>query len=518
MSESAGPLIGGGSAGAGAGRNIVANLIGGAWIAALALVATPVQVNVLGVEAFGLVGFIATLQLVLSVFDLGLSTTITREVARDHSEGRTNSLPLVRTAATLYWAMAIVLTVVVFAVVPPLGRDWFRAEHLDPGTIEDALRVIALMLGLRWPVALYTGVISGLQRMDMLNAARVSSVTLRVLGGIVVVLIWRDLEPLLWWMALSAALEVVIFAAVTHRLHPAIGLRPFFSSAAFQNIWSFALSMNALALMALLIVQVDRLAISKMLPLEQLGYYTLAYNAVSGISLVLIAVGSAMLPSFAAGIGSGAGGLVSSRYRMALQALVFLVGAVAFPLALFSRPILTLWVGAQAAQGAWATLGILACGFWLSSTYINAYNLLIASGNTSVALRISIFSAIPYIVVIVVLISYFGIVGAALAWLALTLVYAVAYLAATRRLTPGLPFWQTIRSSIIIPLLLGIVCFGGARALGETIPTEHVLLVQLSLLVCGGIAYALIGFVLLGSDLRNAVQSLVGRYMPLGAR
>ena len=35
--------------------NIFSNLAGGAWVAALTLAITPIQINLLGVEAFGLI-------------------------------------------------------------------------------------------------------------------------------------------------------------------------------------------------------------------------------------------------------------------------------------------------------------------------------------------------------------------------------------------------------------------------------------------------------------------------------
>ena len=36
-------------------RKIFSNLAGGAWVAALTLAITPIQINLLGVEAFGLI-------------------------------------------------------------------------------------------------------------------------------------------------------------------------------------------------------------------------------------------------------------------------------------------------------------------------------------------------------------------------------------------------------------------------------------------------------------------------------
>jgi O-antigen/teichoic acid export membrane protein len=60
------------------GRNIFANFFGIALVTALTVAITPAQIRILGVEAFGIVGFIATLQLAFTALDLGLSSTLTR--------------------------------------------------------------------------------------------------------------------------------------------------------------------------------------------------------------------------------------------------------------------------------------------------------------------------------------------------------------------------------------------------------------------------------------------------------
>ena len=58
----------------------------------------------------------------------------------------------------------------------------------------------------------------------------------------------------------------------------------------------FSLGMNGLGIMAMGITQLDRLLISKVLTLESLGYYTLAYTATTAISMIL----SALMPLVAA--------------------------------------------------------------------------------------------------------------------------------------------------------------------------------------------------------------------------
>jgi O-antigen/teichoic acid export membrane protein len=62
-------------------RNVIANTLGGVWSIVLGLIAIPLQIRLLGAEAYGLIGFITTMQFILVVFDLGLPATVVREVA-----------------------------------------------------------------------------------------------------------------------------------------------------------------------------------------------------------------------------------------------------------------------------------------------------------------------------------------------------------------------------------------------------------------------------------------------------
>src|SRR4051812_34654993 len=62
--------------------NVVANLAGNTWVALLQLVCLPVYLHLLGVEAYGLIGFFAAVQTLARVLDFGLGHTVNREMAR----------------------------------------------------------------------------------------------------------------------------------------------------------------------------------------------------------------------------------------------------------------------------------------------------------------------------------------------------------------------------------------------------------------------------------------------------
>src|SRR5437870_5538009 len=94
--------------------NVVTNLMGRLWIATLSLLLIPFYMAVLGPEGYGLIAFFATIQVVVNLFDFGVSTTVSRVTARLSAEpnGGSEALSLVRTLELTYWAIGLVLGVV----------------------------------------------------------------------------------------------------------------------------------------------------------------------------------------------------------------------------------------------------------------------------------------------------------------------------------------------------------------------------------------------------------------------
>jgi O-antigen/teichoic acid export membrane protein len=486
-------------------RNVIANLAGGVCIAALTLLITPVQISLLGIEAYGVIGFIATLQVVATVLDFGLSSTITREIAGDSSAGKVASQGLLRTALTLYWTLAAVVGILIVAIAGLLARRWFNPDTIDQVTLTRALQVAALYLALRWPVSLYTGVLSGMQRMDALNGIRTASTALRLAGGIGVLLIWPNLSAFLLWTGLSSVAEVAVYAVTVRRVLPRIDWRPGFSAEALRSVWGFTSQMAALAILSVALTQLDRLMISRMLPLEQLGYYALAYTAATGVSLVISSLSTALMPSFAAAHGAGEQEVLLARYHGANQAMLYASGLVLFALVFFGRPLMELWVAPAAAAGAWVPLALLACGFWFSAAISNAYTVSIASRRARGPLVITVVTGILYGPLMFLMISRWGIAGAALAWLLLNLSYVAAYIPFVHRRILKIPVLPWFTRLLLPFVILGCITFGLARTVllvaapAASIPTE------IAMLAIAAAAYVGLGFLLLDPRLKNSL-------------
>ena len=486
-------------------RNVIANLIGGALLAALTIVITPLQINILGLEAYGVVGFITTMQIAFTAFDLGLSSTLTRELAADSSPHKEQSTDLLRTASTIYWGTALVIGLVIAALAGQMAQRWFNITSLQPALLEQSLQVIALYLALRWPVSLYVGVLTGLQRMDVLNAVRVATAALRLVGGLLVLLQWRSLYAFLVWTAFIALVEVAIFWCACKWVHPSMPARPGISWPALQRVWRFSISMNGLAILTVLIVQADKLFISKMLPLEALGAYSLAYNAAAIIPALIGAIASAVLPSFAAAFGAGSTTTLHRRYDGASRVMFFIIGMVTATLVFFGEALLAVWVNPSAAAEAAMPLALLAVGFWGSAAASNAYQVAVAAGRPNVALRVSVLTMPVYLVALYGLIATLGITGAALAWLLLNALYVIFLVPLVHRLILDLPV-GTFLLRVLAPFTtLALVTFGLARMISDI--NNFAVPAGVATYAAALFVYAALGWWLLGQEMRRSVWS-----------
>ena len=487
-------------------RNIFSNLIGGSWVALLTLVITPIQVNMLGVEAFGLIGFIATLQIIVSTLDLGLSSTITRELAGDKTLNRSGSLMLLRTGLSFYWGMAFLIGFLLFALSGVLAHEWFKSSSVDISVIEQGLQVIALILALRWPVSLYSGALAGIQRMDILNIVKVSVISLRLIGGIVVIFLWNDLSYFLYWTAFSAMVEVTVFHIICLKVMPEMDWRPGFSVSAILAVWGFSLSMNGLGIISMGITQLDRLLISKMLPLESLGYFSLAYMAATAISMVLSALNTALMPSFASAHGDNAHELMLQRYDKACRVTLFVTGLVLFVLVFFGQPLLEIWVNPIAASESWKALALLAIGFWLSASVSSAYNIGIACRQPGPLLKISALSAVVYAPILYFFITIWGIEGSAFAWVLLSVGYIVTIIPMIHKTILGIPILPWFMKILFPFAAMGIISFGLFRLVANYYSSTA--LQELIFIFPGMMLYLIMGYYFVGSAVRSDIHQL----------
>jgi O-antigen/teichoic acid export membrane protein len=413
--------------------NVLANLAGNAWQAALGLFFPPLFARWMGIEAYGLVGFYASLNTLLSMlFDLSLSSTLRREVARltlrQDAEARREMADLTRTFEVLFWALGAAFALAVGALAPWLSRHALNPEALSEADVVRSIRLMGLALGLQLAQSVYAGVLLGAQRQTLLNAFTVVTTTARNLGAVLLLTTVSASAPL-YFASQAAAIFAggVALAAVVRRATGASAGASFRLALARRDL-RFTAGLWLVYPLSFVLTQGDRLIVGKLLPLAEAGRYSLAVTAANAVYFFCNPVVNAVLPRFTQLHEGGDRVGLTQLFRKASQALIVVMVPAVATLVAFRRPVLALWTPGDAIALHIATAFALRAS--ASAVYGAAQapqQLSIAAGASRFAASINAAGVLLFLPLEFVLVWRLGIDGAALGWLVTVSLQFVAW-------------------------------------------------------------------------------------------
>jgi O-antigen/teichoic acid export membrane protein len=450
-------------------RDTAANLVGRGWVALAGLVFVPLYIELLGIEAYGLVGFAASLQVGLSLLDVGLATTLNRELARmgggpDAAEKKRD---LVRTLEIIYWVAALVIVALAELAAPAIAQRWLHPDRLSTGAVEMAVRLMGITIALQFPFTLYEGGLLGIGRQVALNVILVLGATLRF-GAVVAVLVWvsTTIEAFFAWQVAVSAVQTVAGGWLLWRSLPKSIGRPRFRKTLLADVWRFAAGMAGISLTAVVLTQMDKIVVSKLLSLTAFGYYTLAASATGVLYVLFLPLFQAVFPRFAQVTAAGDEPALAKLYHGSAQAMATLVLPAAAVLAFFSYEVMLVWT--QNVDVAVATrwvVTLFAAGTAINGLMNVPYALQLAAGWTKLAVYANLVAIAVLLPAIAVLANRYGAVGAAIVWVVLNVGYATIGVSIMhRRLLRGhLGRWYL--RDVGLPLLAASATAGAIRML-----------------------------------------------------
>jgi O-antigen/teichoic acid export membrane protein len=449
-------------------RNVAANLVGRAWVTVLGIVFIPVYLRFLGIEAYGLVGFFATLQAVFGLLDLGLGATVNRELARlsAAADRRAEQRTLLRTLEACYWTISLTTGCLVLMLAPAIAHHWVHASRLSPLTVERAIRLMGLVLALQLPFSFYQAALMGLQRQVALNAIVVATATARSAGTALV--LWKvsgSVEAyFLCQLGVSLAQTGLTLVAVWSGLGGGFGARPRFTRLA--TIWRYAAGTSANSIVGIALTQTDKVLLSRLLPLEQFGYYALAGTMASFVWAVAVPVNQALFPRFAQLIELDDHATLASLYHRASQIMVVALVPAAATVAFFSWQLMFLWTRNPVTADHTALIAsLLIAGTAINGLVSVPGYLQSAAGWPGLMVYTNLVAAIVLVPAILVIAPRYGAPGAAFVWLLLNAGYLLFNVPVMHRRLLRAELWRWYRDDLARPAGGAILVAAIGRAL-----------------------------------------------------
>ena len=487
--------------------NVLANLAGKGIAALVSLLLVPVYIRYLGIEAYGLVGVFALLTVLFGILDLGVSPTISRELARlaTKPDAAQQSRDLVRTLESFYWGIGVVIGVLVMAGAPLIARRWVHASSLSPAIVQRAIVLMGIIMALQWPFSLYEGGLIGLQRLVLNNGIQAG---LQVVRGVGAIAVLAFISPtvtafFVWQLVMSAAGTVAVVAALWKCMPR--GDRPRYSAARFHSIRVFAAEMSATTAVSAVLSQMDKVILSRRLSLADFGYYNLAVVTASGLSYLIYPIYGALFPRLSQFFALRDEGNLARAYHAGCQAMTVTIAPVALTVAFFSSEIMTIWTrNAVTAQHTAFLVTVLVIGTMLNGFVCIPYMLQLAAGWARLSLYTNLIALCIQVPLLFFLIARYGAVGAAFASLALN---AASVLIGTNfmytRLLRG-QRWRWYVSDMILPCAAALAVIVPIRIFLP--PLSSTIMLQVLVAI---VALAFVAAVMAAPESRSALLDLL---------
>ncbi len=477
-------------------KNITANFVGSIWQSIMGLVFIPLYIKFIGIESYGLIGIFATLQIIFGLLDVGLGSTLTREMARlsvlpsKEQEMRN----LVRTLEVCYWSIAVFVGMAVVSLSSIIAHYWVNAGHLSPQTIEQALIIMGLVMVFQMPIGFYTGGLMGLQKQVLVNIINVCISTSRGLGAVLILwLVSPTIQAFLLWQIVISIINAFILALFLWRSLPHSEKRAVFQKQLFKSIWRFTVGMSGISVLSVLLTQLDKVILSKILSLEMFGYYMLASVVAMSLARLFTPVFFSIYPRLTQLVSINDQVELKRFYHKSCQFISVLILPVAIVVALFSYEIILLWTQNSAtAEKTHLIVSIMICGTALNGLLNPPYALQLSFGWTKLSFYKNIVAVILIVPLIIVLTLHYSAIGAAFAWLILNIGYVIFEIPIMHGKILRKEMWHWYWNDVFIPIFAGLAIAGLGRVIFTVTIYQSMILLQLMVILVLTIGITLI--------------------------
>jgi O-antigen/teichoic acid export membrane protein len=242
------------------------------------------------------------------------------------------------------------------------------------------------------------------------------------------------------------------------------------------------------------LAQIDKMVLSRLVPLETFGVYMLAWTVASGLSRVATPVVHAFSPRFTGLVSEGKTETLGKQLRIASQLTSVLILPSAALLVWVPDPILRAWIGnAGVAAEASPLLRVLTFGTVFSACSFPAASVLYSQKRLKPVIVVNSVAAVVLVPMLVIAVVRAGSMGAALCWSAYGLATYLAYQTLALMPLSGSGPVRSMVQDFVVPGLAALAVGGVVWTWSTAVTGTAGVIAMVAIgLVVGGIASLLV--------------------------
>ena len=409
-------------------KNSIANYCGRFYIILISIAILPLYLKYLGAAAFGLISLYTVMQSWLSVLDMGLISTLSREVAYYHQQdGFFEIKKLLRSLEIIFFVINIMIILSVVFCSHWIAYHWLKIENLTYSEVIYCIALMGVMVSLRWFADLYRSGLLGVERQVWLNSISIVIATLQYGGGYIL-LRWMTRIPshFFEYQLIVATVEPILLGIKFYKILPNSSyhfLNFSISWKVVRKIFPFAMSIFYTSVIWTALTQSDKLILSHILTLSDYGYFSLVIIISGGILQFIAPISQALLPRMTHLLSQENKQEMLQLYRHATQIITVIILPLTGIVALFGTEIIYIGTGNRiAAHWAGPILMWYAIGNGFLSISAFQYYLQFAYGNLKLHVMFNtvfVMVAFPFILFSA---YHYGAMGTAITWFSMQVI------------------------------------------------------------------------------------------------
>lgn len=447
------------------GKNAVANLIGRVWGMISNFLFLPIYIKVLGSENFGLIGFFSILQVVLNLLSAGLSPTLKREFAIGDNKKETvlYKYKILRSTENIFFIIGCFSILLCFFGSDFIVHKWLNIENIDMSLASTAVKVMGFSIAFQIIASIYTGCILGLEKQVYVNVLQFVFSSSKAIGSIIIILF---ISPNIVIFFASWAIVDFIYLLVS-RIVIINYLKKFSvlvwnisDTLLLRSLWRYAFGVFAISIVSTLNTQLDKILITKYLPLSYTGIYSTAYTLAQIPSITITALSNAVFTRFSYLHSIKNIKDMNDLFKKTYKLFAIIAISLCSFIAGFSKVILDLWLNdAKITSIAVLPVILLSVANALLALQIAPYNYLLAMGKTKENNILGLINIPVLVILLPLLVKQYGIMGAAFSFFIIMLVSTFFYISYFYIKNIGTDFIRWFLADTILPtvFILGIL-------------------------------------------------------------
>lgn len=442
--------------------NILANFVGRFWGILSNFLFIPLYIKYLGLESFSIIGLSLVITAVLAVMDSGLTSTLTREFASSENSKK-ERLSIFKTLESCYFIISSFAILLVVLGSTFIATKWLNLDDISPDLVAYYLKIIGIEIGFKFLAQFYTGGFIGLEKQVKVNVYQIIWGVTR--NGLVVIpiIFYPTLEVFFLWQTISTILYVLvirwdIITVISKRSSSSFFSKPVIQKSIIKKIWKFAGGMMLISAVAAINTQLDKVALTKLLPIEVLGLYTLAFSLSSGLNLLSRPFSMAILPRITNYFTSGRQNDASLLFKKAYIIVAIIIFSFMSSMIIYSQELIWIWTNdIELAQKSYIYVPWIALGTGFLALQGLPFNIAIAHSFTKYNNILGILSLIITIPGYWIFTNLYGGVGAAATFSLVQIVITLTYLYLINRRFLKTSIIELYSKAFFVPITISII-------------------------------------------------------------